>query len=171
MMKNVVLSQEQLHAVALIKEALAEGVLPSIPSRFAWIKDLLELGQVYDYMLTGFNVYSTDPEEFYGTVFIGFLLGSGFHNPIASVIRHITAFNNGLRLAAYGMDMDIPDVDILQSWFCECGDEAEDPGMGCVACFTGVKDLIEEEGPFGGAFRDEMDYINWREGAGFLRDF
>ena len=28
----------------------------------------------------------------------------------------------------------------------------------------------EETGPYGGAFRDQMDYIRWREGSGFIKN-
>jgi len=202
--KTIVLTNEQLHQAAEIISALTHGKLERIPSRYSWLEEIIELPQVQDYYATGFNYLSTNAKEFEGTYHCKWMytdVALKMPNFLYSIVNKAIT-NYVLRewswKAAYitatspMLDKEIPDVEELLGWICECGDEAYDPGMGCLACFTGVRDQVciscgcynedgecddcndqwreqASEGPYGGAFRDEMDYINWREGSGFVK--
>jgi hypothetical protein len=187
MKTNYVLTDNQMYLLAEIREALDNKSLPFIPSRYAFVEELLELPQFLDFYSTGFNFLSMDWKEY--------PLGYSY----SAKWRYISQPFNWLKMyvsvsawtwkAAYitataktFKDNEFPDLDVLECWICECGEEAADPGMGCIACFTGAYDDEEEEsfacehcgdvhnweeqcscqdeGPYGGAFRDMNDFYN-----------
>lgn len=62
-MKTTVLTLEQLNAVASIISMEIYGQTVRYAPQHLWVKDLLELGQAYDYFATGFDFESTDWRE------------------------------------------------------------------------------------------------------------
>lgn len=170
-----VFTLKQLNELAELRNEIWEYEVENscryrFPSKYDWVNELLNEEQVTGYYEHGFDFLSMNPREF-----------DGITN--TKLQKYTTALRNAwIRLTTPTFKGFVPDFEEMESWKCSCGDDAADPGMGCIACFVGVKDMIdeqdnfpeeeygiEEEGPYGGAFRDEDDFINWREGSGFVK--